>query len=103
MISPLDTVELRRLLAKADIPWALDEDEFNLILTADDDVLLLSKFERKVGELIVAAVNAMPALLDIVDAAEALDASMPGASGPSAGAVEQLRDALARLDSQETP
>ncbi len=88
--------DLRALLALATArPWAHDEEgRWGTIINGDDDVLMIDECEAADAALLVAAVNALPDLLDIADAAEALLAAGP----LDGGGFTALEQALARLE-----
>ena len=64
---------LRELLAAAPPPWkVLDNRPYDIAFRKDGYDYLLGQVDSKAAALIVAAINAIPALLDVAEAAEAL-------------------------------
>ena len=77
-MSDIDRAELRRLLDEAELPWTVEEaspnmDGLNWLLRREGKAgIIISAHEygfRERGRLIVAAANALPGLLDALDAA----------------------------------
>lgn len=91
----VDRDELRRLLGEAELPWTIEQATPNmggpnwLIRREGKAGIIISAHEYGFygrGELIVAAVNALPDLLDALDTAERLR-----------GSAESVRATSARL------
>ena len=77
-MSEIDRAELRRLLDEAELPWTVEEASPNMggpnwLLRREGKAgIIISAHEygfRERGRLIVAAANALPGLLDALDAA----------------------------------
>ena len=77
-MSNIDRAELRRLLDEAELPWTVEEASPNMggpnwLLRREGKAgIIISAHEygfRERGRLIVAAANALPGLLDALDAA----------------------------------
>ena len=77
-MSDIDRAELRRLLDEAELPWTVEETSPNMggpnwLLRREGKAgIIISAHEygfRERGRLIVAAANALPGLLDALDAA----------------------------------
>jgi len=97
--------ELRRLLAEATPgPWEVGDDRVwgNADDVEPETLVYLIELASPTANsaLIVAAFNALPALLDVVDAARVIEDPMVAGGGGDRwwAAHEALRDALRRLD-----
>jgi hypothetical protein len=96
------TDELRRLLAEATPrPWhtpGISMRPYTIYGPDDDDIA--RAWEPADAEIAVAAVNALPGLLDVADAAREVSDPMIADGGGDRwwGAHGTLRDALTRLD-----
>ncbi|MCZ7537824.1 MAG: hypothetical protein M5T61_19135 [Acidimicrobiia bacterium] len=97
---------LRRLLAEAaPAPWSCAK---HLIIADTRDEVIADSYGACDAALIVALRNHAAALLDVVEAAEGLQAGLWAGDGTRPrligwGGRRPLRDALARLDAKETP